>query len=119
MTLGIGIRPSREAGVVLIADSLQPYRWSDGSRSYEVDRKKLMWLGGSETAVVISGNIDDDLLASHGVLPDHRPLVPGLPQEPDPRSRVRRTFGAIQRIDAAVRARHPGEDRYAAMSDPG
>jgi hypothetical protein len=45
--------------------------------------------------------------------------MPRLPQEPDPRDRCRRAFGAIQRIDAAVRADHPGMDRYSEFEDPG
>jgi hypothetical protein len=118
VTLGIGMRPSREEAVVLIADSLMPSIDSDGKESYGLD-KKLLWLAGADTALVISGYISDDELRRYGIVPDYQPLTPGLPQEPDPRARVRRTFPAIQRIDAGVRARHPGFDGYADLDDPG
>ncbi|MDQ6877337.1 MAG: hypothetical protein M3082_06495 [Candidatus Dormibacteraeota bacterium] len=119
MTLGIGMRPSRENGVVLITDSFETCIDSNGEWSNVVDAKKLLWLVGTETAVAISGNVNDEELWRYGIEPNYRPLMPGLPQEPDPRDRVRRTFGAIKEMDAAVRARHPGEDRYDAMPDPG
>jgi hypothetical protein len=119
MTLGIGMRPSREAGVLLIADSLEPYIGANHALSFGLDGKKLLFLAGTDTAVVISGNVSDAELWANGIVFDHQPLMPGLPQEPDPRARVRRAFPVIQRIDAAVRASHPGMDRYGELDDPG
>jgi len=118
MTLGIGMRPSREEGVLLIADSLDPFFRADHGVSFDLDGKKVCYLVGTSTAVVISGYVDDDELRANGILFEHQPLPPE-PWEPDPRARVRRVFPVIQRLDAAVRASQPGFDRYREMEDPG
>jgi hypothetical protein len=120
MTMGIGLRPSREPGVVLITDSFEWHLGTDNRWSFSLGTGKLNWLVGTETAVIISGEGNDDLWRSRGIEPDYRPLLPGYPQEADPRSRVRRTFFAIQEIDARLKTQgpQPGLDGLP-LEDPG
>jgi hypothetical protein len=107
-------------GVVLVTDSLTPCGDGNGRWSWVVDGK-LRWLAGTDTACVITGHSNDGLEHANGVMRYYSPLPPGLPQEPDPRDRVRRAYQRIREIDAEVRSHMPqnGDHDYSDMPDPG
>lgn len=113
--MGIGIRCLQ--GVLLVADSLEPViDPADPRYPMYRDWRKIQWLQGTHIASVVSGYVDDAQLVAQGFRVDHEPYPPST--EPTAH-RLRRAHAALQTIDAAVRARHPGYDRYAELEDPG
>jgi hypothetical protein len=101
LTLAVGMIPSREPGVVLIADTVGSF-FVDGRRRLGRDDRKLLWVHGQRLAVAISGPVNDDGLSSIGIGPEYVPA--GARRTVF--ECVQQTFRAILEVNAEVKARH-------------
>lgn len=116
MTLGIGMVPTREPGVVLITDSLVMTDAGNHVIRHRLDDAKLLWLTSPPAVCVISGYTTLGYLAQLGFLSGCDAVQRGLrgyiPSESDEAIKqcLRRLYGRLQAMHAETEIGASDED---------
>jgi|ERR1700682_1674498 len=110
MTAWIGLKPAQESGVVVITDTVGSFADREtGRASYGRDDRKTKWLYGYRILNVISGPINDDELASAGIVDAcsrNHSLANNARPPSDSREQIRESYCGIQRISDGIKQHH-------------
>jgi len=123
VTVGIGIIPRQETGLVLLTDGLNHGTDLEGGDHVWEGDDKLLALPDRKAALVISGHVNDGSLDQLGLRKGAAAVRASLSKTAHPFSQadMRGLFGKIAALDAEVRGRRPKDDpdRYDELDEPG